>query len=231
MALTDDAIAMIKAKIVSGVWNPGDRLPPEHELGEQLGISRNSLREAVKALAFLGVLDVRHGGGTYVTSLEPDILLTSLAFVTDMHDDRALREMFHIRRVLESHAAAEAARTATADEIQALRDELKTVDEIAQAADYLAHGAQFHRVLCDISGNRYLTALVTSLIARPLFDRATAEPLAHATVARTVHEHEAIVEAIASGDAARASELIEQHVAEIDYWVRDGDELDSVGAH
>lgn len=224
MALTDDAIAKIKAKIVSGVWGPGDRLPPEHELGEQLGISRNSLREAVKALAFLGVLDVRHGGGTYITSLEPDILLTSLAFVTDIHDDRALREMFHIRRVLESHAAAEAARTATPEEIQALRDELKPGHELTDAAAYLAHRSQFHRVLCDISGNRYLTALVTSLIARPLFDRATAEPLGAATVERTVCEHAAIVDAIASGDAALAATLMEQHVDEIDYWVRDGEE-------
>ena len=223
MALTDDAIAKIKAKIVSGEWGPGDRLPPEHELGEHLGISRNSLREAVKALAFLGVLDVRHGGGTYVTSLEPDILLTSLAFVTDMHDDRALREMFHIRRVLESHAAEQAARTATPAEVEALRSELKSAADITDSADYLAHGAQFHRVLCDISGNRYLTALVTSLIARPLFDRATAQPLSPETIDRTVSEHTAIVEAIARGDAALAASLIDQHVAEIDYWVRDGD--------
>ncbi len=223
MALTDDAIAKIKVKIISGEWSPGDRLPPEHVLGDQLGISRNSLREAVKALAFLGVLDVRHGGGTYVTSLEPEILMTSLAFLTDMHDDRGLREMFHIRRVLESHAGREAARTATAEEVQALRDELKTADEISTTSAYLEHGAEFHRVLCNISGNRYLTALVTSLAARPLFDRVTIEPLTAETINSTVREHSAIVAAIAQGDADRAAALIEQHVAEIDFWVRDSD--------
>lgn len=223
MALTDDAIAKIKAMIVSGTWGPGDRLPPEHELGEQFGISRNSLREAVKALAFLGVLDVRHGGGTYVTSLEPDVLLTSLAFVTDMHDDRALGEMFHIRRVLESHAAAEAARSATAEEVQALRDELKPVAELTDPAAYLAHGTRFHRLLCDISGNRYLTALVTSLIAQPLLERVTLDPLHTSIVERTVAEHLAIVDAIAAADGAAAAALMAQHVDDVDYWVPQGE--------
>ena len=67
MAVTDDAITAIREMIISGELNPGDRLPPETQLSERLGLSRNSLREAVKALALIRVLDVRQGDGTFVT--------------------------------------------------------------------------------------------------------------------------------------------------------------------
>src|SRR3982751_4630385 len=67
MALTDEAIEKIRAMITSGELRPGDRLPSEPELGAQLGLSRSSLREAVKALSLINVLDVRRGDGTYVT--------------------------------------------------------------------------------------------------------------------------------------------------------------------
>ena len=71
MALTDQAIAKIKDLIVTGEFAPGARLPKEQELAEQLGLSRNSLREAVRALTLVGVLEPRQGDGTYVTSLSP----------------------------------------------------------------------------------------------------------------------------------------------------------------
>ncbi|MDP9209413.1 MAG: GntR family transcriptional regulator, partial [Actinomycetota bacterium] len=70
MAVTDEAIGKIKDMIVSGELGPGDRLPREADLAERLGLSRSSLREAVRALSLIRVLDVRQGDGTYVTSLE-----------------------------------------------------------------------------------------------------------------------------------------------------------------
>ena len=86
-AVTDRAITAIKQMVVDGELKPGDRLPPEKELSERIGVSRNSLREAVKALSVIRVLDVRQGDGTYVTALEPEQLLESLAFVLDLHRD------------------------------------------------------------------------------------------------------------------------------------------------
>src|SRR5438874_11758700 len=72
--LTEGAIDKIRERIVSGAWGPGDRLPKESELAAELGLSRNSLREAVRALSQLRVLEVRQGDGTYVSSLEPGLL-------------------------------------------------------------------------------------------------------------------------------------------------------------
>src|SRR6266566_9339753 len=109
-SVTDDAIDKIRELIVSGRWGPGDRLPRESELAAQLGLSRNSLREAVRALALVRVLEVRQGDGTYVRSLAPDLLLESTRMATDLLPGRSVLELFEVRRLLEPAAVALAAR-------------------------------------------------------------------------------------------------------------------------
>ena len=106
--VTDRAISAIKQMVVDGTLKPGDRLPTEAELSETIGVSRNSLREAVKALSVIRVLDVRQGDGTYVTALEPEQLLESLAFVLDLHQDSSYVEILEIRRLLEPAAVEQA---------------------------------------------------------------------------------------------------------------------------
>src|SRR3978361_1938388 len=95
--------------LLSGELKPGDRLPPEKELSDVLGLSRSSLREAVKALEIIRVLDVRRGDGTYVTSLTPDLLLAAMSFAVDIHQDSLMLELFEVRHILEPAAAALAA--------------------------------------------------------------------------------------------------------------------------
>src|SRR5690242_5977561 len=127
MALTDEAIEKIKEMIVSGDLRPGDRLPKEADLAERLGLSRNSLREAVKALSLINVLDVRQGDGTYVTSLEPRLLLDAMTFVVEFHRDDTVLEFFEVRRILEPAATAMAALAMTdrqVADLRALPDEL-----------------------------------------------------------------------------------------------------------
>ena len=109
MAVTDEAIEKIKGMIVSGALRPGDRLPKESELAAELGLSRNSLREAVRALSLIRILDVRQGDGTYVTSLDPQLLLEALSFVVDFHRDDTVLEFLAVRRILEPAATAAAA--------------------------------------------------------------------------------------------------------------------------
>ena len=88
--VTDQAIAKIKDLIISGEFVAGAKLPREQDLAARLGLSRNSLREAVRALALIGVLDTRVGDGTYVTSLDADVLLTGMGFVGDLLDGQTL---------------------------------------------------------------------------------------------------------------------------------------------
>src|SRR5881275_2984119 len=109
MPVTDVAIDKIKDMIISGELAPGDRLPKEAELAQRLGLSRSSLREAVKALSLIRVLDVGQGDGTYVTSLEPNLLLDAMTFVVDFHRDDTVLDFLAVRRILEPAATALAA--------------------------------------------------------------------------------------------------------------------------
>ena len=109
MALTDEAIDKIKEMIISGRVRPGEKLPKEADLAAELGLSRNSLREAVKALSLINVLDVRQGDGTYATSLAPSLLLEALSFMVDFHRDDTVLEFLEVRRILEPAATGMAA--------------------------------------------------------------------------------------------------------------------------
>ena len=131
MAVTDEAIEKIKGMIVSGALRPGDRLPKESELAADLGLSRNSLREAVRALSLIRILDVRQGDGTYVTSLDPQLLLEALSFVVDFHRDDTVLEFLAVRRILEPAATAMAALRISEQQLDALTAQLDALGAAA----------------------------------------------------------------------------------------------------
>ncbi|MGX1792549.1 FadR/GntR family transcriptional regulator [Microbacterium sp. NPDC055312] len=221
MAVTDEAIEKIKAMIVAGELRPGDRLPPEKELSERLGLSRNSMREAVKALEVIRVLDVRRGDGTYVTSLEPHLLLEAISFVVDLHDDDSLLELFAVRRMLESQATGLAAGVATAEQAQALVDEVSSVDPVRVSIDDLvAHDVRFHGDIARLTGNGYLASLLDGLGSQTIRARVWRGLTEQGDVDRTLSEHRAIAEAIAQHDSALATSLAMAHVAGIERWLR-----------
>ncbi|MBY6062118.1 FadR/GntR family transcriptional regulator [Microbacterium esteraromaticum] len=221
MAVTDEAIEKIKAMIVSGELGPGDRLPPEKELAERLGLSRNSMREAVKALEVIRVLDVRRGDGTYVTSLEPHLLLEAITFVVDMHDDDSLLELFAVRRILESQATALAAGHAGADDAAALLDEVNAVDaQTVSIDDLVAHDTHFHSQVVGLAGNGYLASLIDGLSSQTIRARVWRGLTEQGAVERTLSEHRAIAEAIANHDATLAASLASAHVAGVERWLR-----------
>ena len=111
MSLTDEAILRIRELIRSGELAPGSKLPPEQELAVELGLSRNLMREAVKSLAVAQVLEIRRGDGTYVTSLQPSLLLAGLGGAVELMegDAGALLELLEVRRLFEPVATALAA--------------------------------------------------------------------------------------------------------------------------
>ena len=219
MALTDEAISQIKAMISAGELRPGDRLPPEKELGERLGLSRSSLREAVKALEAVGVLAVRRGDGTYVTSLRPEMLLGALSFVADVHQDASVLEMLAVRRVLEPEAVVLATERAGADDIARLRGLLAEVGEHTAVDDLVAHDLVFHRSLCELSGNDYLTSLLDSLSGRTLRARVWRGLTEQGAVERTLSEHRAIVDAVEARDPALVRAQVTVHVSGVVRWL------------
>lgn len=220
MALTDEAILKIKEMIVSGDLKPGDRLPPEKELGEALGLSRSSLREAVKALEIIRVLDVRRGDGTYVTSLSPSLLLDALSFVVDVHQDDSVLELFEVRRILEPAAAGLATPRMTGADIAHLRELLAQVDGAPSVDELVANDIVFHRYICERSGNAYLTRMLDALSSSTLRARVWRGLTQEGSVQRTLTEHRAIVDALEAGDADLVAAQMTVHVSGVAAWLR-----------
>jgi GntR family transcriptional repressor for pyruvate dehydrogenase complex len=219
VAVTDEAILKIKEMLLGGELRPGDRLPPEKELSEKLGLSRNSLREAVKALELIRVLDVRRGDGTYVTSLEPRLLLEAMSFVVDLHQDASVLDLFEVRRILEPAAAAMAARRVTDDDIAALNALLTEVGRDTSVEDLVAHDVKFHGFINELSGNSYLSSILDSLSSSTLRARIWRGLTEQNSVSRTLAEHQAIVDALAAGDVDLVRSCVVVHISGVERWL------------
>jgi DNA-binding FadR family transcriptional regulator len=230
MRVTDEAIDRIKQMIVLGELRPGDRLPREPDLAARLGLSRSSLREAVKALALIRVLDVRQGDGTYVTSLDPTLLLETMGFVLDLHQDASVLEFFEVRRILEPAAAARAAVRMSIDEVAALRALLDELGPEPAVEDLLANDVEFHRLIAVGSGNRALASIIDSL-RQPTYRARIWRGLTQSdAVARTVAEHRAILDAIAGREPDVARSWATVHIAGVERWIQEAVSLDPAGS-
>jgi GntR family transcriptional regulator, transcriptional repressor for pyruvate dehydrogenase complex len=163
VSVTTQAIESIRAMIVDGRLGPGDRLPPEQELAEQLGLSRGSLREAVRALAQIKVLDVRRGDGTYVRSLQPSDLLTGVIFALELVQARGLDEVLEVRRLLFPPAAGLAAQRVTTEQLNAMRSVIDEL-EVAVDSERIAElHRQFQGIVADATGNEWLSSILHTL--------------------------------------------------------------------
>src|ERR1700754_65585 len=220
MALTDEAIDKIKGMIMSGELGPGARLPKEADLAERLGLSRNSLREAVRALSMIRVLDVRQGDGTYVTSLEPNLLLDALSFVVDFHRDDTVLQFLEVRRILEPAAAALAAERmldAGVDQLQLILDDLGA-DPTIEAL--VANDIEFHRQIAAGTDNAVLASLVEGLSGPTMRARIWRGLTQEGAATRTREQHQAIVDAIASRQPDLARSWATVHIAGVEEWLR-----------
>ncbi|WP_394832224.1 FadR family transcriptional regulator [Pendulispora rubella] len=220
VAVTDEAIEKIKEMIVSGQWRPGDRLPKEADLAAQLGLSRNSLREAVRALSQLRILDVRQGDGTYVTSLKPQLLLDAVSFAVEVHRDGSVLEFFEVRRVLEPAAAAMAATRMPEEEIELLRAHLLQVRPDSSVDELVANDLEFHKRIAEASGNSVLCSLINGLASPTLRGRIWRGVNDEGSWERTQSEHRAILDAISARQPDVARAWVAVHIAGVEQWLR-----------
>ena len=220
MAVTDEAIEKIKGMIVSGALRPGDRLPKESELAADLGLSRNSLREAVRALALIRILDVRQGDGTYVTSLDPQLLLEALSFVVDFHRDDTVLEFLAVRRILEPAATAQACSRISDAQLDALGGQLDALGQTPSVEELVASDLEFHRGIVHASGNSVLCSLLDGLSGPTTRARVWRGLTQEDAVSRTLHEHRAILGALRDRDAEAARSWATVHVASVEQWLR-----------
>ncbi|WP_436759985.1 FadR/GntR family transcriptional regulator [Streptosporangium sp. V21-05] len=220
MAVTDAAIDKIKQMILSGELAPGSRLPKEADLADRLGLSRNSLREAVRALALINVLDVRQGDGTYVTSLEPRLLLDAMSFVVDFHQDDTVLQFFQVRRILEPAATAMAATCMSESEVTELRKILDELPPDPSVEQLVANDLEFHQRIAAGSGNAVLCSLIESLSGPTTRARIWRGLTQENALEKTREQHTAICDAIAARQPEVARAWATVHIAGVEEWLR-----------
>jgi GntR family transcriptional regulator, transcriptional repressor for pyruvate dehydrogenase complex len=218
--VTEGAIDKIRERIVSGAWGPGDRLPKESELAAELGLSRNSLREAVRALSQLRVLEVRQGDGTYVSSLEPGLLLESTGFISHLLLGETEIELYEVRRILEAAAAALAAGRIDAHGKGELAESLERMRDAKKVEDLVEADVAFHAVIAKAAGNAVLTSLLASLATRTMRARLWHGREADGALDETRDEHRRIYEAIMAGDPELARAAATAHIASSERWLK-----------
>lgn len=218
MSRTQDVVEDVQRLILDGGLRPGDRLPAEKELAAELGVSRGSLREGVRALVVLGILEARHGDGTYVTDLDPATLLAPVAFLADLPGDHT--SLHAVRATLEIEAAGLAALHMTDRHVARARAAL---DDTARAlvgpgddpARLASADLAFHRAVADGSGNAVLSALLDALAGEHARRRVWDE-LHELAGDRTFEEHEAVLAAITARDPDRARLRMAMHMVAVE---------------
>lgn len=218
MSVTQEAIDKIKTMIVSGDIRPGDRLPKEADLAEQLGLSRNSLREAVRALTLIRILETRQGDGTYVTSLEPSMLLETMTFVADFHQDASLLHVFQVRRILESAATSLAAQQVTDAELELLAELVDGMDACEGVEAFVENDLAFHRTIAVASRNPVLASILESFSSRTSRARVWRGMTQAGAIEQTKLEHRAIYDALRHHRPDLAGGLAIAHIGSVESW-------------
>lgn len=213
--------------IMTGRLAPGGRLPVEKELAAELGVSRGSLREGIRALAILGVVETRQGDGTYVTSLDPAVLMASLAFLADLQTPDNSRHLLHVRRILEAESAALAAVRISDEQINELEllldrfDGASGEDGGTDVEAFIDADSAFHAAIARASGNPALAALIESLVGRTVRIRIGRALAARGNVVGAMGEHRAIVAELRRHHADGARIRMEAHILGVQEYATD----------
>jgi GntR family transcriptional repressor for pyruvate dehydrogenase complex len=190
----------------SGEYQLGDRLPSEWELVAALHVGRSAVREAIRELVTLELVEIRPGRGTFVQSLRADLLLRPETF-NDVLDSAVKRELLEVRRILEPEAAALAAERVTDGEIERLRHDVERLREAVRVGYRPPEDLGFHLNVVRGTHNTALSRVAGAIVG--FYERDAMLPTDNDTT-----EHQAICEAIARHDGKAARELMSDHLSE-----------------
>ncbi|MEW6128015.1 MAG: FadR/GntR family transcriptional regulator [Acidobacteriota bacterium] len=227
--MLEEVILQLREKIQRGELKPGDRLPPERDLAKLFGVSRPTLRAAIRSLAAVGVLQAKQGAGTFVAAANgaPELDSSPLRLMAALHGFTA-GEMFEARRALEMAIAGFAAERATGDQMASMAEELAGMyASIDAPEEYLLHDMRFHQTVAAASGNRILTALM-NMVATVLFDvRVKTVKRAH-DLKESAEMHRQIYRAIRERNPEAARNAMRDHLV-LAQKAQESEELEPFG--
>lgn len=204
--LTADIYRKLVSHIIRGVWRPGDRIPAERQLGQSLGVGRASLREALKALEIMGMIETRLGDGTYVCQ-RSEFLSRPLLWAITSSSETEVHELVEARKLIETELAGLAAERATADDLKQIGAHLDRMERsVNVTSEFLQADIEFHLAVGQAAHNNILMNalhLIRNLLQEWIGSTLQAEGIAQ----RALEHHKAIFVAVAkkNGPAARAA--------------------------
>ncbi len=189
---------------------PGDRIPSERQLTEQLGVNRPAVREALRVLSFLGLLDIRHSSGTYFRDPDQDLLFTLFELSLTLGQQR-LHDLVDARGELEVLVAGRAAERRTDEDIEELRELLKDMSNKA-GTDFVEADLAFHAKIAEIAENSVLQDMLKGV--RSMVRKWMGHNVAAARTTKLIYkDHVPIFEAIANRDVQSARDAMAKHMA------------------
>ncbi|HEU4370849.1 MAG TPA: FadR/GntR family transcriptional regulator [Methylomirabilota bacterium] len=220
----EEIVRQVKAMIAEGKVKGGDRLPPERDLAEKFVVSRTSVREALRALESLGLVEIRPGEGTFVRQVSIESLIEPLALLM-VSQREAIGELFEARRLLEPSLAALAAERATPEELHEMERILEAqAGEVAAGRTGLAQDAQFHAAIGAAAHNRAITRIAHAIM--DLLTQSREESLnTPGRPTRSHEDHRRVLAAIGARDAEGARRAMLEHISAVESLVlgADGD--------
>ncbi len=209
----------IRALITEGKISSGDRLPTEREMADQFGVSRTVIRDAIKILSGHGILDVRHGSGIFVASVNSQQVIERLSEVV-LIEPHSMQSLFDVRVVLETASIAWAAERVSKMQCEALLELLDQSDEIVSGNSILSEDqlitlgemdSTFHLQICTYANNPVLDLLMKNLLDLLAVSRHHSLRIPD-RAQRSIAEHRAIVDALKSSAPHFAKEAMINHL-------------------
>jgi GntR family transcriptional repressor for pyruvate dehydrogenase complex len=214
----EEIVRQVKQMIAEGRLKSGDQLPPERDLAEKFVVSRTSVREALRALESLGLVEIRPGEGTFVREVSIESLIEPLALVMASQRE-AIAELFEARRLLEPAIAALAARRATPEELSEMGRILEEqAKEIAAGRTGLAQDAAFHAAIGAAAHNTAITRIAHAIM--DLLTQSREESLnTPGRPQRSHQDHWRILVAIRERDERAAQQSMLDHLEAVESLV------------
>lgn len=214
-AVAEDIVAQLLSMIREKKLRPGDKLPPERELAVLMDVSRPSLREALRTLSVMGVIELRHGSGIYVTGLEPARLVEHLDFVFSL-DDSTYLQLFETRKVLEPPICALAAQRITEEEVAQLEECLSRSSlGFTDYEAYLQADLNLHEIIVTAARNPLLQRFMSSLRSLGKASRKRTAMLP-GVVEQTIQDHQRIVHALREHQSEAAQQAMLVHLEHVE---------------
>lgn len=208
---TERVVLHLEQLITKGDLKPGDRLPAERELARQVGVSRPSVRAGLRSLAAIGVVESRHGAGTFITAGPPRLSSGPLSLMAALHGFTR-DEMFEARRVLEVGAAGLAAEHAKGDSLAMMSEEIAGMfASLDDPQAFLVHDVRFHRAVAAASGNPVLAALV-EMVSALVYERRRRTVERARDLKESADMHRRIYTAVRDKDVERARREMSAHL-------------------